>query len=74
MEKHRRYARIRIRSMGTKAELASALEQTTLDPRQKQAVFLVFGCGLTRVKAAQEVGRSLSWVNKAISRAYDKLG
>lgn len=74
MKPHRKAARSRIRAMRTKAELAAALERTTLSPAQREAVFLVFGCGMTRVKAAQEMGASLSFVNKAISSAYDKLG
>lgn len=74
MKPDRKAARSRIKAMPTKAELALALERSTLTPDQREAVFLVFGCGETRVKVASDMGVSLSFVNKAIASAYDKLG
>lgn len=60
--------------MRTKAELQAVLDASTLSPVQRRAVFLVYGCGKTRVAAAREMGVSVSLVNKAIANAYDKLG
>lgn len=60
--------------MRTKAELSAVLDASTLSPAQRRAVFLVYGCGQTRVRVASDMGVSLSFVNKAIANAYDKLG
>lgn len=74
MRPARKAAKLRISAIRTKAELSAVLDASTLSPAQREAVFRVFGCGETRVGAAREMGVSVSFVNKAIACAYDKLG
>lgn len=74
MERQRKAARSRISSIRTKAELEAVLDASTLSPAQRRAVFLVFGCRMSRVAVAREMGVSLSFVNKAVACAYDKIG
>lgn len=74
MRDNRKQARLRLAATKTKAELAEMLDATTLTPSQKQAVYLVYGCGMTRTQAARKMGRSLSCIHKAIAQSYDKLG
>lgn len=74
MYESRHNARRRLKQIATKAELAARLERTTMPPVQRDAVYLVYGCGYSRVQAAMELHVSTSYVNKAIAAAYDKLG
>ena len=47
-------ARRRLKQIATKAELAAKLERTTMPPAQRDAVYLVYGCGYSRGQAAME--------------------
>ncbi len=74
MRPERNGARDALKAIPTKAELAARLEASTLTDQQRQAVWLVYGEGMTRVKAAAVMSASLSSVNKAIASSWDKLG
>ena len=52
MRPERKGARDALKAIPTKAELAARLEASTLTDQQRQAVWLVYGEGMTRVKAA----------------------
>lgn len=54
MDDARHNARRRLKQIATKAELAAKLERTTMPPAQRDAVYLVYGCGYSRVQAAME--------------------
>ena len=74
MRPERKGARDVLKAIPTKAELAARLEASTLTDQQRQAVWLVYGEGMTRVKAAAAMSASLSAVNKARASSWDKLG
>ena len=50
MRPERKGARDALKAIPTKAELAARLEASTLTDQQRQAVWLVYGEGMTRVK------------------------
>ena len=74
MRPERKGARDALKAIPTKAELAARLDASTLTDQQRQAVWLVYGEGMTRVKAASTMSASLAAVNKAIAASWDKLG
>lgn len=74
MRPDRKGARDALKAIPTKAELAARLDASTLTDQQRQAVWLVYGEGMTRVKAASTMNASMSFVNKAIAASYDKIG
>lgn len=52
MRPERKGARDALKAIPTKAELAARLEASTLTDQHRQAVWLVYGEGMTRVRAA----------------------
>ena len=48
MDEARHNARRRLKQIATKAELVAKLERTTMPPAQRDAVYLVYGCGYSR--------------------------
>lgn len=74
MRPERKGARDALKAIPTKEGLAARLEASTLADQQRQAVRLVYGEGMTRVKAAAVMSASLSPVNKAIASSWDELG
>ena len=74
MDALRKDIRARLKAVPTKCELSAMLDASTLSDAQREAVFLVYGMGRTRVRASFEMGVSLSCLNKLIASSYDKLG
>ena len=74
MDALRKDIRARLKAVPTKSELSAMLDASTLSDAQREAVFLVYGMGRTRVRASLEMGVSLSCLNKLIASSYDKLG
>lgn len=74
MRPERKGARDALKAIPTKTALAAMLDEATLTDQQRQAVWLVYGEGMTRVKAAATMSASLAAVNKAIAASWDKLG
>lgn len=74
MDASRKDIRARLKAVPTKAQLSAMLDASTLSDAQREAVFLVYGMGRTRVRASLEMGVSLSCLNKLIASSYDKLG
>lgn len=67
MDALRKDIRARLKAVPTKCELSAMLDASTLSDAQREAVFLVYGMGRTRVRASLDMGVSLSCLNKLIA-------